>query len=85
MTISLRLKLPSKKRLEKLAERTGRSRSFLAMQAIDDYLDAQEWQVEGIRASLRSADAGRVVDHSRVAAWAASWGSKKEKAVPKPV
>ncbi|MGZ8299750.1 MAG: CopG family ribbon-helix-helix protein [Rhodoplanes sp.] len=37
-----------KRRLEKLAKSTGRSRSFLAAEAIDAYLDVNEWQVDGI-------------------------------------
>ena len=33
-----------KKRLEKLAKSTGRSRSFLAAEAINEYLNLNEWQ-----------------------------------------
>jgi hypothetical protein len=36
-----------KKRLEKLAKGTGRSRSFLAAEATNEYLELNEWQVAG--------------------------------------
>jgi len=36
------------RRCEKLAKSTGRSRSFLAAEAISAYLDTNEWQVAGI-------------------------------------
>jgi Ribbon-helix-helix protein, copG family len=38
-----------KKRLEKLAKSTGRTRSFLAAEAINEYLEINEWQVAGIK------------------------------------
>ena len=47
-TVSVRINPAIKKRLEKLAKSTGRSRSFLAAQAINEYLDLNEWQVAGI-------------------------------------
>jgi len=38
-----------KKWLQKLAKSTGRSQSFLAAEAINDYLDLKEWLVVGIQ------------------------------------
>ena len=48
-TVSVRIDPVIKKRLEKLAKSTGRSRSFLAAEAINEYLDLNEWQVAGIQ------------------------------------
>ena len=62
-----------KRRLEKLAKSTGRSRSFLAAAAIDAYLDVNEWQVEGIKRGIASIDRGEGVAHETVKDWAASW------------
>lgn len=47
-TVSVRIDPVIKKRLEKLAKSTGRSRSFLAAEAINEYLDLNECQVAGI-------------------------------------
>ena len=53
-TVSVRIDPVIKKRLEKLAKRTGRSRSFLAAEAINEYLDLNEWQVSGIQSAVAS-------------------------------
>jgi len=57
-SVTVRVDLSVKKRLEKLAKSTGRSRSFLAAQAIGEYLEVNEWQVNGIRQAIVSLDRG---------------------------
>src|ERR1700693_3490019 len=44
-TFSVRVDRSTGSRLEKLAKSTGRSRSFLAAEAIAAYLDTNEWQI----------------------------------------
>jgi RHH-type rel operon transcriptional repressor/antitoxin RelB len=82
-TVSVRIDPAIKKRLEKLAKSTGRSRSFLAAEAINEYLDLNEWQVAGIAKAVVSLHRGEGVPHERVKEWVSSWGSKKERAAPK--
>ena len=82
-TVSVRIDPASKKRLEKLAKSTGRSRSFLAAEAINEYLDLNEWQVAGIQKAMASLDRGEGVAHERVREWVNSWSSKKERPAPK--
>lgn len=82
-TVSVRIDSAIKKRLEKLAKSTGRSRSFLAAEAINEYLDLKEWQVAGIQKAMASLDRGHGVPHDRVLEWARSWDSKKERPVPR--
>jgi RHH-type transcriptional regulator, rel operon repressor / antitoxin RelB len=82
-TFTVRVGTAAKKRLERLAKNTGRSRSFLAAEAINEYLDVNEWQVSGIRQAIASLDRGRGVPHRSVEDWVASWGSANEKPVPK--
>jgi predicted transcriptional regulator len=81
-TFTVRVDATAKKRLEKLAKNTGRSRSFLAAEAINDYLDINEWQVAGIRRALESLDRGEGVAHARVREWVESWDGKGE--LPRP-
>ena len=57
-TFSVRLDRSAKQRLQKLAKSTGRSRAFLAAEAISAYLDTNEWQVSGIVRALASLDRG---------------------------
>src|ERR1700674_837854 len=74
-TFTVRVDQSVKKRLEKLAENTGRSRSYLAAEAINEYLDVNEWQVAGIRQAIASLDRGEGVPHQQVKDWITSWGS----------
>ena len=71
-TFSVRVNRSTKSRLEKLAKSTGRSRSFLAAEAIDAYLDMNEWQISGISAALSSLDRGKGIPHQRVKQWVGS-------------
>jgi predicted transcriptional regulator len=81
-TFTVRVDAAAKKRLEKLAKNTGRSRSFLAAEAINEYLDINEWQVAGIKQAMASLDRGDGVLHQRVKEWVESWGSKRERTQP---
>ena len=84
-TFSVRVGRSTKSRLEKLAKNTGRSRSFLAAEAISAYLDTNEWQVAGINKALTSLDRGKGIAHARVSEWVASWETRKERPAPKRV
>jgi RHH-type transcriptional regulator, rel operon repressor / antitoxin RelB len=84
-TFSVRVDPSTKSRLEKLAKSTGRSRSFLAAEAITAYLDTNEWQISGIIAALSSLDRGRGIPHDRVKQWVGSWETTKERPSPRRV
>ena len=72
-TFTVRVEPDVKKRLEKLAKSTGRTRSFLAAQALNDYLDANEWQVAGVGRAIVSLERGEGVSHKEVKEWVNSW------------
>lgn len=82
-TVSVRVAKETKHRLEKLAEQTGRSRAFLAAQAIHEYLELNEWQIEGIKKGIAELDAGKSIPYEKVKAWLESWGTPNEKPMPK--
>jgi RHH-type transcriptional regulator, rel operon repressor / antitoxin RelB len=82
-TFTVRVDAAAKKRLERLAKSTGRSRSFLAAEAIKEYLDVNEWQVAGIKQAIASLDRGEGVSHEQVKDWITSWGSRGEQSIPK--
>jgi RHH-type transcriptional regulator, rel operon repressor / antitoxin RelB len=82
-TFTVRVDAAAKKRLERLAKNTGRSRSFLAAEAINEYLDVNEWQVAGIKQAIASLDHGEGVLHERVKDWITSWDSGREQPIPK--
>ena len=84
-TFSVRVGRSTKSRLEKLAKNTGRSRSFLAAEAISAYLDTNEWQVAGITKALASLDRGKGIANARVSEWVGSWETRKERRSPRGV
>ena len=58
VTMTVRLESGLKQRLERLSEATQRSKSFLAAEAIRDYIDLNEWQVQQIEKAVGEADRG---------------------------
>jgi RHH-type rel operon transcriptional repressor/antitoxin RelB len=82
-TFTVRVEPLVKKRLEKLAKSTGRSRSFLAAEALNEYLDVNEWQVAGVKRAIASLDRGEGVSHEDVRDWVGSWGRKRQRPAPK--
>ena len=82
-TFTVRVDSDIKKRLEKLAKSTGRSRSFLAAEAIGEFVDINEWQIAGIKAAMQSLDRGESIPHEQVKEWVKSWGGRKERPAPK--
>jgi RHH-type rel operon transcriptional repressor/antitoxin RelB len=57
-TMTVRLSRELKSKLERLAASTRRSKSYLAAEAIAEYVDANAWQIEEIRKAVAKADAG---------------------------
>jgi len=64
-TLTVRLSPELKKRLGKLAERTRRTKSFLASEAIAGYVERELEIVAGIERGLNDMKAGRVVPHDK--------------------
>ena len=56
--LTLRLDPKLRKQLDRLAEATKRSRSFLAAEALREYVALNEWQIEEIKKGLREAELG---------------------------
>ncbi len=81
--LSVRLNAQTKAKLEALAKASRRSRSFLAAEAIENYVAAETWQLEEIKAGLSDLEAGRTVDHEDVRKWLGSWGQKRERKAPR--
>jgi predicted transcriptional regulator len=82
-TLSVRLDANTKKRLEALANKSNRSKSFLAAEAIAAYVASEEWQLEEIEAASVELDAGESARHEKVAKWLASWGKGDETKAPR--
>ena len=73
-TVTIRLDSELKQRLERLAGAMQRSKSFLAAQAIRDFVDLNEWQVQEIEQAVVEADRGEFASDQDVAAVFGKWG-----------
>jgi predicted transcriptional regulator len=62
-TVTVRMASETKARLEELARHTRRSKSFLAGEAIADYVERELAIVKAIERGLADVEAGRVVPH----------------------
>jgi len=76
--VTLRLDAATRKRLDKLAKATERSRAALAADAVQQYLEANEWQIAAIEEGVREANRGQLIDHSKLKA---KWEKKLAAAV----
>lgn len=55
-TMTIRLKTDLKQQLDRLAKVTSRSKSFLAAEALRDYIEINEWQIREISDAIKEAD-----------------------------
>lgn len=74
-SMSMRLPAPLSEKLGQLAEATGRSKSYLAVQAIQDFVDREAWQIAEIEQAVREADAEDFASDADMAALDAKWRS----------
>ncbi|MHB0954264.1 MAG: CopG family ribbon-helix-helix protein [Allorhizobium sp.] len=54
-------------RLNQLAQKLDRSRSYMAAQAIEDFVSREEWQLAEIEAGIAEADRGEFASDDDVA------------------
>jgi RHH-type transcriptional regulator, rel operon repressor / antitoxin RelB len=72
-TMTIRLEPAIKRKLDRLSAATSRSNSFLAAEAIREYVANNEWQVQEIRAAMAEADAGDFASDAEVKAALSKW------------
>jgi len=78
--VTLRLDPELRKRLDHLARTQCRSRSFIAAEAIREYVAANEWQIEAIRNGLKEAERGDFATEQQVRRTLSKWtGRKRER------
>ena len=72
-TLSVRVEPEVKARLDALADATQRSRSFLAAEAIREYVEINEWQLQEIQNGVAEADVGDFASDDELASLARKW------------
>lgn len=74
--LTLRLENGLRSKLDKLAAATRRSRSFLAAEAIREYVALNGWQIEEIHKALGEADRGEFASEREVKQVAKKWARR---------
>ena len=84
VTLSVRVPVEIRTQLDQLADATGRTKSFLAAEAIMAYLANQAWQIQAIKDAVDHADSddANFVDHDDVVDWVNGWNDQRAKDDP---
>ncbi len=84
--LGVRLEPELEQRLTVLAKKTKRSKSYLAKEALRDYIDRLEYQEQRRQETLDRWETyeqtGDTVNHNMMTSWLESWGDDKEKPCP---
>lgn len=67
-TMTIRVSPETKRKLERIAGETRRSKSFLAAEAVSAYVERELEIIDDIRRGMADAEAGRVVPHDEAMA-----------------
>ncbi|CAN7269778.1 CopG family ribbon-helix-helix protein [Rhizobium leguminosarum] len=67
-TMTIRVRLDVKEKLDRIAADTQRSKSFLAGEAVAAYVERELEIIEGIKRGMADAEAGRVIPHEQAVA-----------------
>lgn len=75
--------LPLAKKVDQLALRLERPRGWIVKQALTAWIEQEEERTRLTQEALADVDAGRVIDHQAVQAWADSLDSQEPLPVPR--
>lgn len=73
-TMTIRLDAELKEQLERLAAATQRSKSFLAAEALREFVALNEWQINELQRALKEADAGDFASENDIRKTFSKWG-----------
>ena len=74
-TLNVRVPLELYQQLESLAAATARTNSFVTLEALTSYLQAQSWQVADIQSGLAEAERGDFASDAELSAVLAKYGA----------
>lgn len=74
---------PLAEKVDQLAHRLERSRGWIIKQALTAWIEQEEERSRLTREALEDVDAGRVIDHQAVQAWADSLGTSEPRPLPR--
>ncbi len=74
--------LPLAEKIDQMAARLERSRGWVVKQALAAWVEQEEERSRLTREALADVDAGKVIDHQSVQAWADSLGTDQPLSLP---
>ncbi len=75
--------LPLAEKIDQMAARLERSRGWIMKQALSAWIDQEEERNRLTREALAEVDAGHIIDHQAVQAWADSLSTDTPLPVPR--
>ena len=81
--LTAHIPLPLAEKVDQIASRLERSRGWIMKQALSAWIDQEEERNRLTREALADVDAGRVIDHQAVQAWADSLSTDDPLPVPR--
>jgi predicted transcriptional regulator len=81
--LTAHIPLPLAEKVDQMAARLERSRGWIMKQALSAWIDQEEERSRMTRAALDDVDAGRVIDHQAVQAWADSLSTSTPLSAPR--
>lgn len=81
--LTAHIPLPLAEKVDQLAARLERSRGWIMKQALSAWVEQEEERDRLTREALAEVDAGQVIDHQNVQAWADSLATDNPLPVPR--
>lgn len=75
--LTLRLDPQLRKKLDRLSSAMNRSRSFVAAEAIREYVELNDWQIAEIKKGLAEADRGEFASEAEVEKTIRKWTGRR--------
>jgi RHH-type rel operon transcriptional repressor/antitoxin RelB len=77
-TMTIRLNTELKQQLDRLSKVTNRSKSFLAAEALRDFIEVNEWQIREISDAIKEADDGDFASDEEVNKVYSKWSGNAD-------
>lgn len=74
-SLNVRLPLELAGQLDALTKATGRTKSFLTVEALRGYIEVEMWQIQDVKSGLAEADRGEFASVEEVDAFFAQYDS----------
>jgi predicted transcriptional regulator len=81
--LTAHIPLPLAEKVDQIASRLERSRGWIMKQALSAWIDQEEERNRLTREALADVEAGRIIDHQAVQAWADSLSTDDPLPVPR--